>query len=288
MNAVTTSSRVTLKGRGRPTKLTPDRHQSIVSKIRQGVPIEVVARASGVHPDSFYYWIERGEEDKRHDNRSIYSDFSDDILRARDELEAELAEKWKKIATEGLERIKQVYKEKVIEDGDGGYEVVKYLDSEVREIVGGGDWRGISEFMLRRYNERWNRKEGVEVTGLGGGPIQVESSIQVDTLPTYLKQMLVIASTGRPVISEELERRIQEEVGQRFIEVEAEYRVLGIGDGSVEDGDNEKVIGRGSTPSSPQFAKGSAGDWEEDKVMDDPYRRYVARQREREIDTDEL
>jgi hypothetical protein len=36
------------------------------------------------------------------------------------------------------------------------------------------DWRAAQAFLERRYPERWSRKDRHEITGSGGGPIEIE------------------------------------------------------------------------------------------------------------------
>ncbi len=113
-------------------------------------------------------------------------------------------------------------------------------------------------------------KDVIEHTGPGGGPIQVESnSLQVESLPLAVKQLLVVVGSGKG-ISKELEAAILNEVESKYLEVE--YEVLGrngrgennepkqIGQGqgieiddSIDEG--EELI---STAPSVQFVKGSA------------------------------
>lgn len=292
-------------GRGRPSKLTPERHLKIVEQVRKGVPVEVAAGASGVSRAVFFNWMERGEKDKAEEVSSIYVDFLDSVLKARDELEGELAAKWRKISTEGTEKVKRVYKEQVIVKEDGSHEIVRYLDSETIDVTGDGDWRGISEFMLRRFNERWNRKEGIEVSGPGGGPIEVNGNLVIDSLPLWLKQCLVITSSGKTV-SPELEEMILREVGEKFLEVEYEVesnrqgqKLIGKGDTSHDvSGRRDDVEVSGMEVDSDQarmrgvggfrFVKGDAGDWEGrnvDEYLEDGRR---GRGREKLVDVSEL
>jgi hypothetical protein len=62
----------------RKTKLTPEVQQKIVDAILEGAYDWVAARAAGIHKDTFYFWLQRGEA-----GESPYSDFSDAIDHAR-------------------------------------------------------------------------------------------------------------------------------------------------------------------------------------------------------------
>lgn len=189
------------QGRGRPSKLTPDRHLKIVEQVRKGVPVEVAAGSTGVSREAFYLWLSRGKEDESKGVTSPYVEFMHAVLKARDDLEAELAAKWVKIATEPTEKVKTVYKEQVVVKQDGTYEVVRYLDSETTEVVGDGDWRGVAEFMLRRYADRWNRREGLDVDAKVD--VDVSGRVEHTGLPASIRDM---SPEGKRAFIELLER----------------------------------------------------------------------------------
>ena len=46
---------------GRPTKLTPEVEEKIVSLVRAGNYPEVAAQAAGIDPRTYYRWMEKGE-----------------------------------------------------------------------------------------------------------------------------------------------------------------------------------------------------------------------------------
>ena len=49
------------KGRGRPTKLTPELVEQIGRKLRKGMPVELAAEACGVSRRTVHEWVQRGE-----------------------------------------------------------------------------------------------------------------------------------------------------------------------------------------------------------------------------------
>lgn len=124
-------------------------------------------------------------------------------------------------------------------------------------------------------------KDVIEHTGPGGGPIEVQttSNIQVDSLPLWLKQALVVVSSGKS-ISADLEERILREVGEKFIEVEYEVRsreqggkVQGNGQNGkeqkqinqVNDGDEVMLLSSDNesiSTTSYQFTRGSVTEWD--------------------------
>lgn len=58
----------------------------------------------------------------------------------------------------------------------------------------------------------------VELSGPNGGPLQVESTINLSSFPLWLRQMMVIVSNGGQ-LSEEVERLLKKEVEEKFMEV---------------------------------------------------------------------
>jgi transposase len=64
---------------GRPGKLTPATHKAIVDAVRAGNYAETAARAAGIHPGSFYNWMEKGREAKQ----GIYFEFLNAIEKAK-------------------------------------------------------------------------------------------------------------------------------------------------------------------------------------------------------------
>jgi AcrR family transcriptional regulator len=58
-------------------------------------------------------------------------------------------------------------------------------------------------------------KDLLELTGKDGGPIETQTNVSVDSLPLYVRQLLVLVSNGEG-IGEELERVLREEMSERF------------------------------------------------------------------------
>jgi transposase len=54
---------------GRPTALTPQTQERILSLLRLGNYIDVACKAAGIHKDTFYEWMKRGRSGKAADER---------------------------------------------------------------------------------------------------------------------------------------------------------------------------------------------------------------------------
>ena len=63
----------------RPTKLTPDVQDLIVDGINAGLTFGLSCSRAGVHPATFYRWLEKGETA----NVGRYSEFCDAVSRAK-------------------------------------------------------------------------------------------------------------------------------------------------------------------------------------------------------------
>jgi len=122
-------------GRGRPTKLTPERQAEIVRLLRAGNYVETVCAYVGIHLDTFYEWMRRGRRSWKID--AIYSDFSEAVNRARSSVEAESV-------------------------------------ARIRKAAADGDLHSDKWFLQHAYPDRWGRvQRKVEHTGEGGGPVTI-------------------------------------------------------------------------------------------------------------------
>ena len=62
----------------RPTKLTPEVQRTLTFALGEGASVEHACDYAGIHKDTFYAWLKRGE-----DGDDAFSDFSDAVTRAR-------------------------------------------------------------------------------------------------------------------------------------------------------------------------------------------------------------
>ncbi|MEU3455661.1 hypothetical protein ABZ671_18970 [Micromonospora sp. NPDC006766] len=144
---------------GRPSKLTPEIADRIIKAVRLGNFLETAAKASGVHPATVYRWLQ--DADKPGSPRAK-REFRDALSRARAEAEQRMV---------GA----------VIKDANGGYvtkrvtRVLRNGDKETEETIAGPNGRVALEFLSRAFPDRWARRSALEVTGAGGGPIQVSA-----------------------------------------------------------------------------------------------------------------
>lgn len=138
---------------GRPTKLTRQRHDRIVSMIKAGSYAIVAARANGIHPATFHAWTARGRDAERGDDdlclnpdEQPYADFHDDVKVA--EAEAEVASVML-----------------------------------IQRTASNGTWQAAAWLLERKYSDRWGRKDHLrqEVSGPAGGPVEVDAKAELLT-----------------------------------------------------------------------------------------------------------
>jgi len=109
----------------RPTKLTPAVEERIARAIRAGNYPEVAARHAGVHPSTYYRWLERGGLDGEAPEDDPYRHFRAEVERALADSEA---------AEVGL----------------------------IAQAARGGTWQAGAWLLERRFPDRWGRRQRVE------------------------------------------------------------------------------------------------------------------------------
>jgi len=87
-----------VRGRGRPTKLTPKLGDEIVTRVRLGAYVETVALAVGISKSTFYVWWARGGSGKPED--AGYADWRRRVEQAEAEAEVLMAGRVTRAANE--------------------------------------------------------------------------------------------------------------------------------------------------------------------------------------------
>ncbi len=158
---------------GRPTKLTPEAHQTIVEAIQAGNYIETASAMAGIEKPTLYDWLKRGADERARVNKSarlrilkderIYVEFSYAVAAAMGQSEARSLAR---IAFAGQNHRVVKHRQAVTKDGD----VVDLTDTWTEF-----DWRAEAWRMERRFPERWGRKEKHEISGPDGGPVEIKT-----------------------------------------------------------------------------------------------------------------
>lgn len=164
---------------GRPSKLTPARHDAIIASIESGNYFDTACSSTGITRQAAYLWLERGQAERTRIDTGItdtqraengdppahqerrYLDFFDAVERAR-----ALAEERH---LRNIERLAM-----------GGTLHKETLDPETGKVIGReyhlGDWRASAFYLERARTQRWGRRQTVEVSGPEGGPVGIDVS----------------------------------------------------------------------------------------------------------------
>jgi hypothetical protein len=166
---------------GRRSKLTPETHDRIVNAVRAGATFEAAAGAAGIAERTLYLWLEEAREPGA---PAWKVQFLQDLYRARDELEI------------------RVVAGSVMKAAMGGYVVKRIRRTrpdgtvEEEEQTAPADGRVGLEILARRFHDRGWGRQPTEVSGPGGGAIQVSHSASIATLAERLHAELAAASEG--------------------------------------------------------------------------------------------
>lgn len=119
---------------GRPTKLTPDTHNKIITALKAGNYLDTAARYAGVDPGTVHRWLNKGIDPEAPEE---YREFRDAVENARAEAEA------RNVAL-------------------------------IQQAANAGTWQAAAWYLERTAHTRWGRKQSIEVAGQNGGPVEVE------------------------------------------------------------------------------------------------------------------
>lgn len=142
--------------RGRPTKLTQELQDKLVTVIKAGNYIETACAYVGIDKSTFYDWLKRGAREKQ------------------------------RLAQNPRARIRKK-EEPYVEFSNA---VEKALaEAEVRDVAIIGkaateNWQAAAWRLERKFPERWGRKDrfALEHTGKDGGPIETSHKLDLSKL----------------------------------------------------------------------------------------------------------
>lgn len=156
----------------RPSSLTEEVESRLLKAVRAGTPQREAVRHAGVGERTFYTWMSRGEaEQARQDDgapanpeEEPYRQFRQRVLRARADTAVGGVALIQSVARGGavIRETKRRYR-----DPTSG-EMVE--ETEVQRTA--PDWRAAAWLLERSFRADFGRGP-VEVTGPGGGPVQV-------------------------------------------------------------------------------------------------------------------
>ena len=124
---------------GRKPKLTPELRQKLVDALLAGNYIDTACSYAGIAPATYYDWMQQAE---RKNAKPEILEFSEAVKRARAEAEVRN---------------------------------VSFINTAAKDPK---HWTAAAWFLERSYPTKWGRQQKVELTGAGGGPLEIEA---VDT-----------------------------------------------------------------------------------------------------------
>ena len=144
---------------GRPTKLTKEIQQKIISALTAGNYQDTASAYAGISTSCFYNWLERGKKE-------------------RDRL----------IAGEKAKKAEEIFVEFVdaIESARAQAEVRSV--ALIQKAANDGTWQAAAWYLERSHPQRWGRINRTEISGPDGGPI--ETKIDIEALDAKIEAFL--------------------------------------------------------------------------------------------------
>lgn len=136
---------------GRPTKLTPERHDRIVELVKHGNTIEVAAAATGIDQRSYYHWMAIG--------KAIVNEYGPD------------SEEWDTTLTEHQKNCGRLFQAIRVAASEAEATAVLHLRSAMPK-----HWQAALAWLERRHPDRWKRRDELITTNPLDGPSGGEGS----------------------------------------------------------------------------------------------------------------
>lgn len=166
------------RGPGRPRSLLqPDVEKTLITATSMGAPMHLAAAHAGISTRAFERWMERGyletlardEGQDPNPDEQLFVDFHDKITQARAQAGIRSLAAIQRAATGGA-----ITEETTTTMPDGT--VVKTVKRTAP------DWKAGAWFLERQMRLDFGRSSEVAVTGPGGGPVQVQHTVDVEAL----------------------------------------------------------------------------------------------------------
>jgi hypothetical protein len=160
----------------RPTLLTPEVQDRIVSAVRAGSYLDDAASMAGIGSSTLFLWLATGRQaNEKRENGEVLTD--------RETL-----------CMEFLEAVERARAEATLRN-----------IAIIQKAAQDGTWQAAAWYLERTNPKKWGRHETYEVTGADGGPVQVEVSSK-DTLRAKFEtaRKVALEKLGAPIEDAEL------------------------------------------------------------------------------------
>lgn len=171
---------------GRPTALTDRVEETIIGNLMDGLSIDAACALAGIHPATFHRWMQRGEDARETldetgtlpPEEERFRDFRESVLDARAQAEQRAVLIVKSAMHGGF-----VTSEEPILGLDGQPVYDENGKVLYRRTMTPPDGRLALAYLQRARPKDWsiagaNLNAKVEVSGPGGGPVQVEHTVE--------------------------------------------------------------------------------------------------------------
>lgn len=173
---------------GRQLLLTEEVEKRLVDAARAGVPVDIAASHAGIGAATFHLWMGKGraEQERRDDgedpdeDRDPYVDLLDKVTRARSEAAVKGVLNVQRAAAGGAVTEETTRKWRDPETG------APVEERTVKRMA--PDWRAAAWYLERQHRLHFGKEARLELTGAGGGPVEV--SVDADALAARLHENL--------------------------------------------------------------------------------------------------
>lgn len=171
---------------GRPTSLTDRVEETLLGLFMEGLPVDTACALAGINPATFYRWMQRGEDARETldatgslpPEEERFRDFRESVLDARAQAEQRMVGIVWQAASGG-----NLVSEEPVLDLSGNPVFDENGKAMYRRSYSTPDGRLAMQYLQRARAHNWaqqaaNVNAKVEVSGPGGGPVEVEHTVQ--------------------------------------------------------------------------------------------------------------
>lgn len=146
-----------MSGRGRPTKLTEERSDSICEALKDALPLDSAARYAGVSVRAVQLWLKRGEDELARINAAFEEDPD---------------------AEPEIDPAHEIYVKFALNAREAQSKAEHGLLKQIRTAAM-LNWKAAAWLLSKLYPDRYTDKERVELSGPDGNPIEMQSKHDV-------------------------------------------------------------------------------------------------------------
>lgn len=159
--------------------------ERIISHVARGSYVEAAAAAVNLELHVLYEWMRKGADANRKRatgkalgaNEKRFAWFASELVKAEGTAEAEAIGTIYDLGRGGLPHVIETVKVRVIKGKDDAPDVEEEIERTTRTETLAPNAAALTWHADRRWSKRWTRRSQIEISGVDGGPIQVESPL---------------------------------------------------------------------------------------------------------------